>query len=232
MVYNHLVFILTSMRQKTIEYSALRTIICYLAKKIAEVADMIHHHTSIPYSLVGTSEMSNFNMLKKTMLFKNKKPTKNASELEKEMDGFLRKDPQFTSFCTRFVTFVIQYACLKTNLDSTKILGKLRNTKAIPARLVEVLKRNSCFTEFKNLDDDYDGVSITTLAHNTQEIHPTSDPSHTGLVTSTSTTATSSKDNSTSTNTTTTSSKDNSTSTSTTTTHKQPQAIALATSRC
>lgn len=151
----------------------------HLAEKIAEVADMMYHHTSIPYSLAGTSEMSNFNMLKKTMLFKNKKPPKNASELENEMDGFLRKDPQFTSFCTRFVTFVIQYACLKTNLDSTKILGKLRDTKAIPARLIELLKRNSCFTEFKNFDDDYDGVSIDTLAHNTQAIHPTSDPSPT-----------------------------------------------------
>lgn len=55
----------------------------------------------------------------------------------------------------------------------------MRDTKAIPARLTELLKRNSCFTEFKNCDDDYDGVSIDTLAHNTQAIHPTSDPSPT-----------------------------------------------------
>jgi len=150
-----------------------------LAQQIAEVADMMYKKTRIPYALQGADKTIYFDILIKTMLLKNKKPPKDALELEREMDGFLRKDPQFTTYCTRFVTFVIQYACLKTNLDSTKILGKLRDTKAIPARLTELLKRNSCFTEFKNCDDDYDGVSIDTLAHNTQAIHPTNDPSPT-----------------------------------------------------
>ncbi len=94
------------------------------------------------------------------------------------MAGFLRKDPQFTTFCTQFITFVVQYACVALSLDSTQILGKIRDTKATPARLVELLKRNPCFTESKNCDDDdYDDISIATLAHNTQAIYPISDPS-------------------------------------------------------
>lgn len=126
-----------------------------LGISMAEIANYMESNTCIRFSMGGGTK---FNMLKNIVLFKNKKPPKGAYELRNEMSNLLDNDPDLSMYCTKFVAFVIQYACTVLGLDSIKILGNLRDTKATPARLVEHLKRSPYFTEFKSIEKNHKNI--------------------------------------------------------------------------
>lgn len=107
------------------------------AEKIANVA----------YDMYNRVESQNEVSTKSS--FKGSLPPKTPDELRYEFHKYVDKDSDPIIFCTKFVVFVIQYAAIELGVNYVDFLN-IRHTGAISSRLIEVLKHNMKFEEFRS----------------------------------------------------------------------------------
>lgn len=107
------------------------------AEKIATVADGMYNRTAIQ-----DEAPANF-------FFKGLIPPKTPDVLRHEFQKYVEKDSDSTIHSTKFVAFVIQYAAVELGVNYVDFFN-IRHTKVVPSELVEVLKHNMKFEEFKS----------------------------------------------------------------------------------
>ncbi len=107
------------------------------AEKIANVAHDMYNRTAIQDEAPAK------------FFFKGSIPPKTPDELRYEFQKYVEKDSDSTIHATKFVAFVIQYAAVELGVNYVDFLN-IRHTKVVPSQLVEVLKHNLKFEEFKS----------------------------------------------------------------------------------
>ena len=107
------------------------------AEKIATVADGMYNRTAIQDEAPAK------------FFFKGLIPPKTPDVLRHEFQKYVEKDSDSTIHSTKFVAFVIQYAAVELGVNYVDFFN-IRHTKVVPSELVEVLKHNMKFEEFKS----------------------------------------------------------------------------------
>lgn len=140
------------------EYRIYRPINITLANKVAKVAELLYQNSRIPYNY-------RIRDLFKILPTSHSKHAKEQSRqaLEHKMQKYLdqKKTPESyskdaTSYCTELITFVYQYSAIQLGMDHLQVL-EIRDNKAIPARLVEILKKSPLFKEYKSIERNKKG---------------------------------------------------------------------------
>ncbi len=152
------------------EYRIYRVNDIILANKVAEVAELLYKNSRIPYDY-KIRDLFKIGVRPST-------PSKRANEherslhalkskqaLESKMKQYLEQKNNLesfsqdaTSYCTELITFVYQYSAMQLEMDYLRILN-INNNKAIPARLVEILKKSAFFKEYKSIERNKKGNS-------------------------------------------------------------------------
>ena len=107
------------------------------AEKIANVAHGMYNRTAIQEDAPAK------------FFFKGSIPPKTPDELRHEFQKYVEKDSDETIYSAKFVAFVIQYAAVELGVNYVDFLN-IRHKKVVPSQLVEVLKHNLKFEEFRS----------------------------------------------------------------------------------